>query len=141
MFTPLKLLFRSRDKPKNRVGGTLTFLFGKTSSGKIVNEQTAMQSAAVYACVRILSEAIASLPIHVYRFRLTEERAYTPASAILPLHNEPNPEMTSFVFRDTDESSFAWQRLRTNRPKRTRSANCTVPPAPEQDGGKPHKNW
>jgi len=102
MFTPLKLLFRSRDKPKNRVGGTLTFLFGKTSSGKIVNEQTAMQSAAVYACVRILSEAIASLPIHVYRFRLDGGKERIPQHPLYYLlHNEPNPEMTSFVFRET----------------------------------------
>ena len=102
MFTPLKLLFRSRDKPKNRVGGTLTFLFGKTSSGKIVNEQTAMQSAAVYACVRILSEAIASLPIHVYRYRLDGGKERIPQHPLYYLlHNEPNPEMTSFVFRET----------------------------------------
>ena len=102
MFTPLKLLFRSRDKPKDRVGGTLTFLFGKTSSGKIVNEQTAMQSAAVYACVRILSEAIASLPIHVYRYRLDGGKERIPQHPLYYLlHNEPNPEMTSFVFRET----------------------------------------
>ena len=102
MFTPLKLLFRSRDKPKNRVGGTLTFLFGKTSSGKIVNEQTAMQSAAVYACVRILSEAIASLPIHVYRYRLDGGKERIPQHPLYYLlHNEPHPEMTSFVFRET----------------------------------------
>ena len=102
MFTPLKLLFRSRDKTKNRVGGTLTFLFGKTSSGKIVNEQTAMQSAAVYACVRILSEAIASLPIHVYRYRLDGGKERIPQHPLYYLlHNEPNPEMTSFVFRET----------------------------------------
>jgi len=51
----LKGLFNSRDKPKNRSGGTLGFLFGSTSSGKAVNERTAMQTSAVYACVRILS--------------------------------------------------------------------------------------
>ena len=60
-------LFRSRDKPKNRVGGGWSFLFGGTTSGKAVNERTAMQSSAVYACVRILSESVASLPLLVYR--------------------------------------------------------------------------
>ncbi|WP_040197187.1 phage portal protein [Candidatus Soleaferrea massiliensis] len=95
-------LFRSRDKPQNRVGGAFSFLFGGTTSGKTVNERTAMQSAAVYACVRILSEAIAGLPLHVYRYRMDggkERVAQHPLYYLL--HNEPNPEMTSFVFRET----------------------------------------
>jgi phage portal protein BeeE len=50
-------LFRSRDKPQNRIGSGFSFLFGGTSSGKAVNETTAMQATAVYACVRILAEA------------------------------------------------------------------------------------
>ena len=48
-------LFRSRDKPSNKVGGGWSFLFGGTSSGKMVNERTAMQTSVVYACVRILA--------------------------------------------------------------------------------------
>ena len=47
-------LFRSRDKPRNHLGG-LSFLFGQTAAGKAVNERTAMQTTAVYACVRILA--------------------------------------------------------------------------------------
>ncbi len=62
-------LFHSRDKPQNRVGGRWSFLFGGTTSGKAVNERTAMQTTAVYACVRILSEAVAGLPLHIYRYR------------------------------------------------------------------------
>lgn len=79
-----------------------SFLFGSTTSGKTVNERTAMQSAAVYACVRILAEAIAGLPLHVYRYRMDggkERIAQHPLYSLL--HNEPNPEMTSFVFRET----------------------------------------
>ena len=61
-----------------------------------------MQSAAVYACVRILSEAVASLPIHVYRYRLDGGKERIPQHPLYYLlHNEPNPEMTSFVFRET----------------------------------------
>ena len=60
-----------------------------------------MQTTAVYSCVRILSEAVASLPIHVYRYTDTgKERVYTHPLYHL-LHDEPNPEMTSFVFRET----------------------------------------
>ena len=56
-------LFRARDKPRNALNGSgYSFLFGNTVAGKTVNERSAMQMSAVYACVRILSEAIAALP-------------------------------------------------------------------------------
>ena len=63
----LSKLFKSRDKPTNALGSAYTFFFGGTTSGKTVNERTAMQTTAVYACVRILAETIASLPLHTYR--------------------------------------------------------------------------
>lgn len=94
--------FHSRDKPQNRVGSAFSFLFGSTASGKAVNERTAMQTTAVYACVRILAEAIAGLPLHVYQLKADggKERMFQhPIYNIL--HDEPNPEMTSFVFRET----------------------------------------
>ena len=63
-------LFKSRDKPVNRTpGSSFAFYMGGSSSGKIVNERSAMQMTAVYACVRILSEAIAGLPLHLYRYK------------------------------------------------------------------------
>lgn len=95
-------LFRSRDKPENRVGQAASFFFGGTNSGKPVNERTAMQTSAVYACVRILSESVASLPLHVYKYRDGGGKEIQPAHYLYPiLHDNPNPEMTSFVFRET----------------------------------------
>ena len=96
-------LFKSRDKPENRTpGSSFSFLFGGSTAGKSVNERSAMQMTAVYACVRILSEAIAGLPLHLTKrldggrkIKATEHSLYTL------LHDEPNPEMTSFVFRET----------------------------------------
>lgn len=62
-------LFKSRDKPINSINGSAyRYLFGGTTYGKPVNERSAMQMTAVYACVRILSEFIAGLPVHVYRY-------------------------------------------------------------------------
>ena len=94
-------LFRSRDKPKNSTSGSAyRFFFGGSTSGKNVNERSAMQMTAVYACVRILSEAIAGLPVHLYQSREngSKEKAIDhPLYRIL--HDEPNPEITSFVFR------------------------------------------
>lgn len=95
-------LFHSRDKPQNRIGGGWSFLFGGTTSGKTVNERTAMQTTAVYSCVRILSEAVAGLPLHIYRYRSDGGKERIPMHPLYHLlHDEPNPEMTSFVFRET----------------------------------------
>jgi HK97 family phage portal protein len=95
-------LIKARDKPKNYfTGSNLTYLFGSTTSGKTVNEYTAMQTTAVYSCVRILSEALASLPLHIYRYKEKgKERVYSHNLYHI-LHDEPNPEMSSFVFRET----------------------------------------
>ena len=96
-------LFRSRDKPQNRtVGSSYSFFLGGTTSGKPVTERTAMQMTAVYSCVRILAEAVAGLPIHLYRYTDDggKEKALDHPLYWL-LHDEPNPEMSSFVFRET----------------------------------------
>ena len=99
----LKGIFRSRDKPQNRtVGSNFTFFMGGSTSGKPVNERSAMQMTAVYSCVRILAEAIAGLPLHIYKYNEDggKEKA-TDHPLYLLLHDEPNPEMSSFVFRET----------------------------------------
>ena len=61
-----------------------------------------MQMTAVYCCVRILSEAVASLPLQFYRYTEDggKEKAVEHPLYFL-LHDEPNPEMTSFIFRET----------------------------------------
>jgi len=95
--------FHSRDKPKNYLSSSFySFFFGGTSSGKPVNETTAMQMTAVYSCVRILSEAVAGLPLNVYRYNDSggKEKAFKHPLYRL-LHDEPNSEMTSFAFRET----------------------------------------
>ena len=96
-------LFRGRDAPKNSTAGSsYSFFMGNSSAGKNVNERSAMQMTAVYACVRILSEAIAGLPLHMYQYEEdgSKKKALNHQLYHL-LHDEPNPEMTSFVFRET----------------------------------------
>ena len=96
-------LFRSRDKPTDRTAGSsYSFFLGGTASGKYVTERSAMQMTAVYCCVRILSEAVASLPLQFYRYTDDggKEKAVEHPLYFL-LHDEPNPEMTSFIFRET----------------------------------------
>lgn len=92
---------RSRDKPTNNalvLSSAYGWLLGGTP---IVNPTTAMQLSAVNACVRVLSEAVASLPLHLYRYRQGggKELDYdNPLYRII--HDAPNPEMTSFTFRE-----------------------------------------
>lgn len=73
-----------------------------THAGVRVNETTAMQSAAVYACVRILAETIASLPFPVYERISTRGKARAPDHPLYSvLHDAANDEMTSFTLRET----------------------------------------
>ena len=99
----LSSVFRSRDKPNDRTSGSAyTFFMGGSTAGKAVTERSAMQMTAVYSCVRILSEAIAGLPLQFYRYTESDgkEKAVDHPLYFL-LHDEPNPEITSFVFRET----------------------------------------
>ena len=96
-------LFHSRDKPTNATSGSsYRFLLGGSTSGKAVTERSAMQMTAVYSCVRILAEAIAGLPLHLYTYKDDggKEKAIGHPLYLL-MHDEPNPEMSSFVFRET----------------------------------------
>lgn len=102
----IKSLFgfgQARDKPVDKAADAgYSFLFGRTTSGKPVNERTAMQTTAVYACVRILAEAVASLSLHVYEYQDDGGKKLVHDHPLYYLlHDEPNPEMTSFVFRET----------------------------------------
>ena len=96
-----------RDAPKvedNVRDSGQTFVFGRSESGERVDEKSAMQIATVYACVRLLAESIAGLPLHLYRYTSSsgsdKERAKDhPLYKIL--YRQPNPEMTSFSFWET----------------------------------------
>ena len=98
-----KSLFRSRDKPKNSTAGSAyRFYMGSSTAGKTVTERSSMQITAVYACVRVLAEAIAGLPLHLYEYGADgSKRKAAEHPLYFLLHDEPNPEMTSFSFRET----------------------------------------
>ena len=100
----LKSIFKSRDRPQNHIGDSIGggryFSFGRAWSGKSVTERTALQTTAVYACVRIISETVASLPLHVYEYTESgKEKVYEHPLYRL-LHDIPNPEMNSFILRE-----------------------------------------
>lgn len=80
----------------------------KAAAGTLVNHTTALQLGAVYACVRVLAESVASLPCIVYE-RLDgggKKRATThPLYGLL--HDEPNKYMSSFLFFETKQGHLA----------------------------------
>ena len=94
----LSRIFNPRASPKNSFWSS--FFFGSTPSGKVVNEKTAMQISAVYSCVRILAETIASLPLHTYRYTDRGKEKALDHNLYYILHDEPNSEMSSFTFRE-----------------------------------------
>ena len=101
MKNPFSGLFRARDKPRDAVSSAPSFYFGSSASGKSVTPSSAVQVSAVYACVRVIAETIASLPLHVYESTDTGSRKAPEHPLYRLLHDEPNAEMTSFVWRET----------------------------------------
>ena len=103
MFDFAKKIFRSfRSHPRNP-DYWLRRLFGgiESEAGIQVSEETAMSYSAVYACVRIIAETIASLPLNVYK-RLPSGGKQKDTNHYLYwlLHNQPNEDMTSFIWRE-----------------------------------------
>ena len=106
MKNPLTRLFHSRDKPgkrpspQNSVSAAPTFYFGSSGAGKSVTPRAAIQVSTVYACVRVIAETVASLPLHVYENTDTGSAKAMDHPLYQLLHDEPNTEMTSFVMRE-----------------------------------------
>ena len=101
MKNPFARFFHARDKPTDAVSSAPTFYFGTSASGKAVNPTSAIQVSAVYACVRVIAETIASLPFHVYETTEDGSRKATDHPLYRLIHDEPNKEMTSFILRET----------------------------------------
>ncbi|MBQ1659132.1 MAG: phage portal protein [Clostridia bacterium] len=100
MKNPFSGLFRARDKPQDSVSAAPVFYFGTSGSGKSVTVQSAIQLSTVYACVRVISETIASLPLGIYETVNDGNEKATDHPLYRLLHDEPNSEMMSFVFRE-----------------------------------------
>ena len=97
-----KGLFRSRDKPQDSYHFSgFPFLFGRSISGKTVNETTALQISAVFACVKILAESVACLPLHVYQREGNNKTLATQHPLYRILHDAANEEMTAYSFKET----------------------------------------
>lgn len=106
---PVFELTRSRADPGHHVSSSNleSFLIngvlpGSSATGINVSEDTALKCAAVYSCVRVLSESVAQLPLKTYK-RLKErgKEVFTEHPLYRLLSLAPNPEMTAFTFWET----------------------------------------
>ena len=80
---------------------------GNSNSGVMVNAERALQTSAVYACVKILSETVASLPLHLFKKGKKGKNEMAEEHPLfLCLYITPNDEMTSFEFRETMMTSL-----------------------------------
>lgn len=80
------------------------FSGGRTDAGLRVSQTTALQIPAVFTCVNVVANGVASLPLNVVEIRLTPNKrlsrtlAYDHELQDL-LHSRPHPEMSSKTFR------------------------------------------
>jgi HK97 family phage portal protein len=104
---------RSRDAPKRErrnkpskemqdfIRGVDMDFIGNSNSGVQVDELRALQTSAVYACVKILAETVASLPLHLFKKGKGGKSEMAEQHPLFScLYEMPNDEMTSFEFRE-----------------------------------------
>lgn len=72
---------------------------GDTYSGKAVNGTTALSISTVFACVRLISQSIASLPCGLYAFDAQGDKVLQKDNELYTLfHDRPNANMSAFSF-------------------------------------------
>lgn len=81
----------------------------EASSGHRVNRETALSYAAVWRAVNLISRDVAKLPLLVYRRQGEGKERATAHPAYQLLKHRPNPEMTSFVVRQTMQAHVLLQ--------------------------------
>lgn len=73
-----------------------------TYAGVSVTSDTALRMSAVFACVKVLSESVAYLPLILYKREGEKKKSRATSHPLYTLlHDKPNSEMTSFTFRQT----------------------------------------
>ena len=102
---------RGRETFETRAMDASTFNLGldegKTASGKSVDAGTAVQASTVYACVSLIADSVATMPVHSYR-KTGDFREQTTAPAWMNATDSmPNPETDRFTWIHRTISSLA----------------------------------
>ena len=81
----------------------LAALYGwgqETASGAVINEDNALEISTVYACVRVIAETLAMLPLILYRRQGDTKTRAVNHPLYRVLHSKPNRWQTSFQWRE-----------------------------------------
>lgn len=70
----------------------------RSTSGQEVTERNALQLSAVWACVRLISETIATLPLSMYERTSSGKRVASQHPLQMVIHDQPNTDSTAAVF-------------------------------------------
>lgn len=74
----------------------------ESKTGIRVDEESAMKYSAYFSGIKLIAESIASLPLNVYRdLPAGGKQKETKNPLHYLLHDQPNPDMTSFIWRET----------------------------------------
>jgi HK97 family phage portal protein len=73
---------------------------GPSHSGMVVTEELALNLSAVWSAIQVLAGDLGTLPLHHFR-KVGRGKEKLDSTLDYLLHDEPNPEMTSAVFRET----------------------------------------
>ena len=96
--------WRSFDKPWQwpSIFGSIQ---NTSNAGIKVDEWKSMQLSAVYACVRLISNTVAMLPLALHQ-DIADDKSRVASEKPLHrvLHQTANPEITSFTFKQTMQS-------------------------------------
>lgn len=88
-------------------GGWLIGLLGgsKSITGEYVTPDSALRVMAVYACVRILSESVASLPLKLMKKEKSGKRIVADGESLYELlHVAPNGQMTAYDYKEMKQA-------------------------------------
>lgn len=88
--SPLRVQEGTRRDPGMQWPGPFEY---KTPAAVVVNEDTAMQVSTVWACVRLLAETVASLPLVAYR-KTPDGKELVPDHWLVELMKQPNRYQT-----------------------------------------------
>lgn len=74
---------------------------GPSASGVNVGPDSSLAQATVYSCVRVLTETVAMLPIHLYQAKSEDDRKKAVGHPLYKiLHIRPNRWQTPFSFKE-----------------------------------------
>ena len=106
MIKRIKELFSTPSNASlKQIGWWTDIISPKTGSGVSITEDNALKIVAVYSCIRVISETIAGLPIHVYRKTADgQEEVDHPLKQILTI--TPNGYQTGFELMEMMVSSL-----------------------------------